>query len=910
MAGRRTGPSWPYLWLLVGLLALCLTAPRSWERPGGLQARRGSGNGDSPTSSPTSSPASSSDASPVPTCRLALEQHELRPSVAASVELPALAPLAEATITRADIVPNGLAATVAEPDSVARQVAGPIVAKLAPEEVAPSVEAIVARRRRAVASPAWLGLACGGYEWRVSLERLAAQADVRAALETERFAWRPSRAMPGPVVVSLDVENPEPVAPLEPLVEELAQTSEPSAPPANPVAAPAESRAPQPWPTPASLLAALERWTCHPLAGEWAYRAQTAVNGLVHATADLAALDRELIALAALVAEGEQVAERLSSATDARDLRRAGDSLRRHMDAWRLALVWTRERAAQPPASEWAGVDGPWGAWLAANFAGRDGGPLFWQQYLVWQAIEARREARAQAAETTQADPVRDLLTSAEQYAASGDATAGRRLALALAELRTSDDAELRDQAARVDEDYRGINLRTSIHARLVERLSTTRAPLVQGVRRTVSGVPVQGTSVTNSDVRLRLVPDADSLRVAIEATGQIASRTSSRTGPALLFNRSDAQFRVRQELELALTGVRSDAAEVLVNSSTRLRGVESTLDWVPVLGSVTRGIIRNQYDQRRHLAQRETQSLVHREVRERVEQESRGQLAEFNRQLHDRLQTPLARLGLVPAVSSETTLARMTLRARLATDRQLAAATPRPRAPADSWASLQIHESAVNNVVAQLGLEGRRLTLSELHALVSEKFNLPAHDAPAHMPRDVFVTFARDHAAQLRLADGRVKLTLRLAAVDHQSDHWRNFEVYVYYRPDLSTPHGQMLRDGVVQLAGPRLRAKGQVALRGIFSKIFAKDKPLALWPAGLVDDPRFADLAVTQLVVEDGWLGWALAQRTASQTASDAEPAPADNLARRRGLSRAAERLARLATRPPAPPATPAAR
>ena len=64
----------------------------------------------------------------------------------------------------------------------------------------------------------------------------------------------------------------------------------------------------------------------------------------------------------------------------------------------------------------------------------------------------------------------------------------------------------------------------------------------------------------------------------------------------------------------------------------------------------------------------------------------------------------------------------RMTLRGRLASPDQLASNTARPQARADSLLSIQVHESAMNNFVSQLGLEGRQGPLEEVVADVVKR--------------------------------------------------------------------------------------------------------------------------------------------------------------------------------------------
>ncbi len=58
----------------------------------------------------------------------------------------------------------------------------------------------------------------------------------------------------------------------------------------------------------------------------------------------------------------------------------------------------------------------------------------------------------------------------------------------------------------------------------------------------------------------------------------------------------------------------------------------------------------------------------------------------------------------------------------------------------------------------------------------------------------------------------------------------------------------------------GPRLSAGSQIALRGIFSHALSKKTPFELIPKKIVDDPKLKDAAITQFMIEDGWLGLSL--------------------------------------------------
>jgi hypothetical protein len=61
-------------------------------------------------------------------------------------------------------------------------------------------------------------------------------------------------------------------------------------------------------------------------------------------------------------------------------------------------------------------------------------------------------------------------------------------------------------------------------------------------------------------------------------------------------------------------------------------------------------------------------------------------------------------------------------------------------------------------------------------------------------------------------------------------------------------------------------------MVLHSVFGKLLPKDQEVPVLAAKLGDDPRFAGLMVTQLVIDDGWvalsLGPAMPNRTAWRT------------------------------------------
>jgi hypothetical protein len=208
-------------------------------------------------------------------------------------------------------------------------------------------------------------------------------------------------------------------------------------------------------------------------------------------------------------------------------------------------------------------------------------------------------------------------------------------------------------------------------------------------------------------------------------------------------------------------------------------------------------------------------------------------------------------------------------MRFRVASDDQPAANTPRPRASTDSLASLQIHESAINNVIDRLELQGRRFTLAELYRHVVARLALPGEADVSQLPPELELTFASADPLTIRCEDGRLELRLALDELRFGDRAWRNFTVRAPFRPTDVDGATYFVRDGVVRLSGERLSTTAQISLRTVFAKVFPDDLQVKVWPDELANDPRFADLDVTQIDLRDGWIGAAIGPRRTAAVA-----------------------------------------
>ena len=115
----------------------------------------------------------------------------------------------------------------------------------------------------------------------------------------------------------------------------------------------------------------------------------------------------------------------------------------------------------------------------------------------------------------------------------------------------------------------------------------------------------------------------------------------------------------------------------------------------------------------------------------------------------------------------------------------------------------MQLHESAMDNLLDRLDLSGRTFSLPELFQHVTERVS-QSWDLPANLPGDAFVTFAQNDPIRVRCEDGVVRLTLVINELRRGSRQWRDFEVSANYQPQIEGLHVHSCRrTGVIELGG-----------------------------------------------------------------------------------------------------------
>lgn len=652
------------------------------------------------------------------------------------------------------------------------------------------------------------------------------------------------------------------------------------------------------WPVPTALLAQLEQLdTCH----DWRERTTAALHDLAGCGAlqgEVAGL--HLATLEDLRGECERLASRQSDERRQRQLHQLAYALQRRLAIWRAierlngsespfgpggdgseALRRSLENVERPLAllSEregWEGflmidqlrsstaADGS-SARLALEVLERiESSPLTSQQREWLQQPELIDFACQLRTSAAPAVDFSRLLVQLERVEAGHDGYAAAVVARHQQLFQSADDPRLVEIGNLLETHYRNANARFEASAALLQRFLPEELKQEERIAETVVGARVFGRGRTLTRLKLTLVPHGERWQVGISANGEVDTSTRSTVWPATFYNRGRSRYSIRKPVVVDSQGVRALPARGTANTRSRLSGLETDFDAIPLLGLIVQATAQRRYEEQLPRANREVRSQVAETAAQRLDEEVERRLGEADQRFRSRLLAPLQNLGLEPTpIEMQTTGQRLVGRFRLAASEQTASYTARPKSPPDSLLALQVHESAVNNALHQLNLQGRRFDLAGLYRELTDAAGVPDAEIPLELQEEEAVIEFADHdPVDVRFDDERLAITLRLAQLQARDQApWRGLVVRAFYVPVSDGPRQvELERDGYIQLSGARLRLRDQIVLRGIFSKLFPRHPDFNNQIQRWMDQPQIADAQVAQFVARDGWLGLAL--------------------------------------------------
>jgi len=453
------------------------------------------------------------------------------------------------------------------------------------------------------------------------------------------------------------------------------------------------------------------------------------------------------------------------------------------------------------------------------------------------------------------------LLRLLERYEAYGGMSDMKALSSFIDLLSASKTEEYRQLGDYVRRLYGRTNVRFSLSNVLLNNHLPPPVSEIAPFRDVILSQPTVGRRQTDTEMEVTFLPHPTRILTAVDVGLDLATFSRTDAFATQLFNTGRTLVIARKKIELTEKGFLTEPCEALiVGHQTRLRGVETNFDGVPVVGRLFQGVVRNQVASKSHAANSEAQRKILRQVRNTIDGEVEQRLQPINEQLRKLSQLADREFGLhVERRDSRTEEDWLISAWGVRGTHTLSSNTPAPDTLPGSYADLKIHESLPNMLLGKLEFEGKRGTVGEFKETLAEKFSLPGLAVPEENDH-VEVTFAPYNPVVVRFVDGRVELTISIATLKLLGKTHRNFQVIVRYKPAYDSEGRPVLkRDGYMSLIGVR----EQFIMRTAFGKIFPESRPLPLVPKILEDDPEYEYLTTGHCRIEKGWIALALVEK-----------------------------------------------
>ncbi|MFN7737366.1 MAG: hypothetical protein ACK5O8_14705 [Pirellula sp.] len=445
-------------------------------------------------------------------------------------------------------------------------------------------------------------------------------------------------------------------------------------------------------------------------------------------------------------------------------------------------------------------------------------------------------------------------------------------LADAIQSLRFSEHPEQASVADIIGTHYRNANIRMSVSEAFINRMMPQGQVSNRPVQQRILGADTRGASQASTNLKVDFIPDPSAWHVALNLDGQIDSNTRSSRNGATFYNATKAHVQASRDIRIDSTSLQIDGKPATVESSDSLRKFSTSWDSMPVLGEMIRYVAHQEFVQSRPIAKRLTQKLIAKQTDQEFDSQLKTNIEAARSQFDKRLLGPLQSLQLQPLVlDMQTTENRLVVRYRVAGANQISAYTPRPVAPGDSLISLQLHQSAFNNLISQAIDTTRDWTIQDLAAQIADVLQQTRPELPDDTPNDVVIRFMEHNPMTVEFEDNRMWLTLRIASLEQPGRILlKNFTIRTSFAPSIDGIQADVVRDGVISIDGHKIGVRDRLPLRAIFTKVFSGRTSMPMVSQELANDPRAKGLAVSQLEMRDGWFAIAVSEAEAASVAA----------------------------------------
>lgn len=373
-----------------------------------------------------------------------------------------------------------------------------------------------------------------------------------------------------------------------------------------------------------------------------------------------------------------------------------------------------------------------------------------------------------------------------------------------------------------------------------------------------ILGTSIRGTARTTGTVSLTFAPSHERALMDLHLDGQAVSDSVGTVRKYSICTDGVTTICATKRLELDPTGVRSSPSVASCRTSSTITGIGGAR-----LRLVQKFIFKKALESQPQ-AEVEAARSAEKRVEQQFDEESEGLLSDANRTFQDNLRPPiLVRLDAVPRSLHFHTTADDLRISVLETGRdQLGAPGAPPASPAGQDVCVQVHESAVMNVIED-AIGGLYLTDVRLVQLLQENELEVPEELKITDDKDPWsITFTDRHPVRIAFSDQTLTVGIRGRRFTRADQEVRSeIDISAVYKLEVTPSGAHFHRQGevVVDFVNRRRLGVQQIAMKTFLQRKFNSVFKSEISTSGFQLPNRFervGTLRLQQLQTAGGWL------------------------------------------------------
>ena len=387
-------------------------------------------------------------------------------------------------------------------------------------------------------------------------------------------------------------------------------------------------------------------------------------------------------------------------------------------------------------------------------------------------------------------------------------------------------------------------------------------------VNEVIQGTKMVGAGTLSGTSFAELVPSQNRAAIKVLADAEMETNTDGSQRMVTLKSHTTGTLRGEKQILFSSEGITTTPAKSKAELNANVSDVNINA------GRVVQRVARNQMDSRRASTQAEAARRAEQRMNGRMNERIDSNIAELNER-YQKIRSQLDKVGLFPRVwNLSNTSEQIDWSILLGNIYQPSAPSPAPEAPRSNGLAVQVHQSALNNMLA-IALAGRRIDEEKFSQQLGEFFK----ETPEFLKRQTGetpakVSFGPEAPVDVLFIDNKLRVVVRLNDIQVMDNVGRAFTISVEYhvkteqRDDqplivLERTEAEAFPTGFRPDSGQTLSATQTIIRTYLLRRLEALEKRYEMEPLALGGEWEGKGRLIPQFAsTEKGWLtfvwGW----------------------------------------------------